>query len=86
MPVPWEALLHYGIVIGMFGITGAGLSVSAWYQNGRKPKRWALDTWDNQMMRRDHRLTNYWRGQVDEARAPEGFELSSRWRLEKRIT
>ncbi|EPS42759.1 hypothetical protein H072_3274 [Dactylellina haptotyla CBS 200.50] len=48
MPLPWETLLPYGIVIVMFGITGAGLSTSAYVQNNYKPKRWNLDVWDNQ--------------------------------------
>ncbi|KAF3912142.1 hypothetical protein ABW21_db0205788 [Orbilia brochopaga] len=112
MPLPWETLLPFAIVVAMFGISGAGLATSAYVANGYKPKRWALDVWDNvrsfycsqspaqaiyhpltysihateqQMMRRDERLTNVWRGQTDAPRAPKGYELSSRWRLEKKI-
>ncbi|KAK6344141.1 hypothetical protein TWF696_007784 [Orbilia brochopaga] len=85
MPLPWETLLPFAIVVAMFGITGAGMSTSAYVNNGYKPKRWALDVWDNQMMRRDERLTNAWRGQTDAPRAPKGYEVTSRWRLEKKI-
>ncbi|KAI5777482.1 hypothetical protein EDC01DRAFT_398177 [Geopyxis carbonaria] len=38
------------------------------------------------VMERDRRLTGNVYGQRDEPKAPEGFELSSAWRLEKRFT
>ncbi|KAI5841530.1 hypothetical protein DFP73DRAFT_528593 [Morchella snyderi] len=37
------------------------------------------------VMERDRRLTGSMRGQTDNAVAPAGFELSSAWKLEKRI-
>ncbi|KAG6182817.1 hypothetical protein E4U27_001619 [Claviceps purpurea] len=46
MPVPFEALLPYAIMIGMFGVTGTGLSfIKTWRNEGKAP-RWSLDQWD----------------------------------------
>ncbi|KAG5996479.1 hypothetical protein E4U52_006549 [Claviceps spartinae] len=85
MPVPFEALLPYAIMIGMFGVTGAGLSfVKTWRNEGKAP-RWSLDQWDRQMMERDRRLTGTMRGQIANPEAPSGFELSNGWKMEKRI-
>uniref|UniRef100_Q6MFL8 NADH dehydrogenase [ubiquinone] 1 alpha subcomplex subunit 1 n=1 Tax=Neurospora crassa TaxID=5141 RepID=Q6MFL8_NEUCS len=46
MPVPFEALIPYAIIVTMFGVTGAGLSAIKTAQNGGKKARWSLDTWD----------------------------------------
>ncbi|KAG5969860.1 hypothetical protein E4U58_001011 [Claviceps cyperi] len=48
MPVPFEALLPYAIMIGMFGVTGAGLSFVKTRRNEGKAPRWSLDQWDRQ--------------------------------------
>ncbi|CAD6581354.1 MAG: hypothetical protein ASARMPREDX12_000443 [Alectoria sarmentosa] len=85
MGVPFEALLPYAIMLGMFGITGAGLSKIRHMQNGGKRARHSIDQWDRQMMDRDRRLTGYLRGQTDKVTAPPGFELNNPWRTEKRI-
>ncbi|KAL1973352.1 hypothetical protein VTN31DRAFT_5987 [Thermomyces dupontii] len=50
MGVPFEALIPYGIIIGMFGITGAGLSIAKYYANEHKRARWNMDAWDRQSM------------------------------------
>ncbi|POR39183.1 Uncharacterized protein TPAR_00616 [Tolypocladium paradoxum] len=48
MPVPFEALLPYAIMIGMFGVTGTGLAaVKTWRNEGKRP-RYSLDQWDKQ--------------------------------------
>ncbi|WYZ35641.1 hypothetical protein EsH8_X_000288 [Colletotrichum jinshuiense] len=86
MPVPFETLIPYGIMVAMFGITGTGLAVIKGIQNGGKKPRWGLDQWDRVMMDRDRRLTGDLRGQIDNAEAPPGFELNNPWRLEKRIS
>ncbi|KAL0934198.1 small secreted protein [Colletotrichum truncatum] len=95
MPVPFETLIPYGIMVAMFGITGTGLHVIKSIQNGGKKPRWGLDQWDRQsmplmiwsmVMDRDRRLTGDLRGQIDNAEAPPGFELNNPWRLEKRIS
>ncbi|KAK6357390.1 hypothetical protein TWF718_001702 [Orbilia javanica] len=86
MPVPWETLLPFGLVIAMFTVSGAGMSTVSYIAEGYKPRRYNTDIWDHQMMRRDQRLTNIHRGQSDAPKAPRGFELSSQWRLEKRIS
>ncbi|KAI0477517.1 hypothetical protein GGR56DRAFT_637676 [Xylariaceae sp. FL0804] len=85
MPIPFEALLPYGIVLAMFGVTGGGLSAFRHYQNGGKRARRSLDTWDRAMMDRDRRLTGSLRGQSDDPIAPPGFELNNPWRCESRI-
>ncbi|KAH8149505.1 uncharacterized protein LAJ45_06585 [Morchella importuna] len=72
-------------MLGMFGATGLGLSAVRTYRNDGKRHRWSLDHWDKVMMERDRRLTGSMRGQTDNAVAPAGFELSSAWKLEKRI-
>jgi len=85
MGVPFEALIPYGIMIGMFAFTGAALSKVRHMQNGGKRARHSIDQWDRQMMDRDRRLTGYLRGQSDKVEAPPGFELNSPWRMEKRF-
>ncbi|TDZ28296.1 hypothetical protein C8035_v012348 [Colletotrichum spinosum] len=87
MPVPFETLIPYGIMVAMFGITGTGLAVIKGIQNGGKKPRWGLDQWDRDfVMDRDRRLTGDLRGQIDNAEAPPGFEVNNPWRLEKRIS
>ncbi|KAF7507740.1 hypothetical protein GJ744_010169 [Endocarpon pusillum] len=85
MGVPFEALLPYGIMLAMFGVTGAGLSTVRYYSNNKKAPRRTLDAWDRQMMDRDFRLTGIWREQTDNPVAPVGFEVNNPWRMEKRI-
>ncbi|RYP57140.1 hypothetical protein DL770_010749 [Monosporascus sp. CRB-9-2] len=70
MAVPFEALIPYGIVLAMFGVTGAGLSKFRNMQNGGKRARRSLDQWDRS----------------DAPIAPPGFELNNPWRVEKRIS
>ncbi|KAB8216532.1 hypothetical protein BDV33DRAFT_153619 [Aspergillus novoparasiticus] len=85
MGVPFEALIPYGIIVGMFGVTGVGLTAVKWLGNEGKKARWNRDLWDRQMMERDLRITGTLRGQSGNAEAPKGFELSNPWKLEKRI-
>ncbi|OXV11955.1 hypothetical protein Egran_00285 [Elaphomyces granulatus] len=88
MGVPFEALLPYGVIIAMFGITGGGLSLVKYYSNGGKRARWNTDAWDRQsttVMDRDLRITGSLRGQSGNTEAPKGFEVSNPWRLEKRM-
>ncbi|KAI1260664.1 hypothetical protein F5Y18DRAFT_404760 [Xylariaceae sp. FL1019] len=85
MPVPFEALIPYGIVLAMFGATGAGLNKLRHWQNGNKRPRRSLDQWDRVLMDRDRRITGFLRGQSDEPVAPAGFEFNNGWRVEKRI-
>ncbi|KAG2199055.1 hypothetical protein INT46_007251 [Mucor plumbeus] len=84
MPVPFEALLPFAIISGMFAVTATGLNVTRYFSNDRKPTRYALDTWEKQMMERDRRLTGSLRGQSDEAIAPSAFATNSIWYLEKK--
>ena len=46
MPVPFEALLPYGILITMLTVTGAGLNTLRTYRNEGLQPRWGLDNWD----------------------------------------
>ncbi|TDZ24737.1 hypothetical protein Cob_v002173 [Colletotrichum orbiculare MAFF 240422] len=79
MPVPFETLIPYGIMVAMFGITGTGLAV---IKVGQTKCVAAQDF----VMDRDRRLTGDLRGQIDNAEAPPGFEVNNPWRLEKRIS
>ncbi|SLM35960.1 NADH dehydrogenase [ubiquinone] (complex I), alpha subcomplex subunit 1 [Lasallia pustulata] len=100
MGVPFEALLPYGIMLGLFGFSGAALSKVRHMQNGGKRARHSLDRWDRHssplghdvrtltylaVMDRDRRLTGYLRGQTDNVVAPPGFELNNPWRMESRF-
>ncbi|KAI9477855.1 MAG: hypothetical protein EXX96DRAFT_568444 [Benjaminiella poitrasii] len=86
MPVPFEALIPFAIIAGMFTVTATGLNVTRYYSNDRKPTRYALDSWEKQMMERDRRLTGSFRGQSSEPIAPLGFATNSVWYLEKKIS
>ncbi|KAM0561131.1 hypothetical protein ACHAPJ_003635 [Fusarium lateritium] len=100
MPVPFEALLPYAIMIGMFGISGTGLAVIKTWQNEGKRPRYSVDQWDRSkismrrmnadelylVMERDRRLTGTLRGQTDKSEAPLGFELNNPWKLESRFS
>ncbi|CAO3686324.1 unnamed protein product [Rhizopus microsporus] len=83
MPVPFEALLPLGIITGFFGVTAAGLHVTRYFSNDRKPTRYGLNLWEKQMMERDRRLTGSLRGQTSEPIAPAAFATNSIWYLEK---
>ncbi|KAI5310879.1 hypothetical protein KEM55_004916 [Ascosphaera atra] len=85
MGVPFEALIPYGIIITMFGVTGVSLGTLKYYTNGKKNPRRALDRWDKQMMERDQRLTGVFRGQANQVEAPEGYEIGHPWKVEKRF-
>ncbi|KAJ5414259.1 hypothetical protein N7509_000886 [Penicillium cosmopolitanum] len=85
MPVPFEALLPWGIIATMFGVTGVGLYYTKHLGNEGKKTRWNRDLWDRQMMERDLRLTGTWRGQSSNHQAPPGFELSNQWKIERRM-
>ncbi|KAI1327428.1 hypothetical protein F5Y16DRAFT_372014 [Xylariaceae sp. FL0255] len=86
MPIPFEALIPYGIIVTMFGVTGAGLSKLRHWTNENKRARRSLDQWDRVMMNRDRRITGSLRGQSDDPAAPSGFELNNPWRVEKRFS
>jgi len=79
MPVPWEALIPFGLVTTMFAATGTLFSVVKREQNDGKPPRYGIESWDEMMMDRDKRLTGSRRGQQDNPIAPEGFATNSIW-------
>ncbi|PCH40973.1 small secreted protein [Wolfiporia cocos MD-104 SS10] len=83
MPVPWEALIPFGLVTSMFAAAGTLLNISKRAQNQGKPPRYHIDAWEEMMMGRDKRLTGHQRGQTSNPTAPEGFETSSVWYTEK---
>ncbi|KAL1995739.1 hypothetical protein VTN49DRAFT_605 [Thermomyces lanuginosus] len=90
MGVPFEALIPYGIIIGMFGVTGAGLSIAKYYANEHKRARWNMDAWDRQSMYSLVTLgmacaASCLRGQSGNAEAPKGFEVNNPWKVERRI-
>ncbi|KAJ6189272.1 hypothetical protein N7519_004180 [Penicillium mononematosum] len=82
MGVPFEALLPYGIIITMFGVSGYGLHYVKRFANDGKKARWNRDLWDRQMMERDQRITGSFRGQSSNHQAPTGFDVSNPWKAE----
>ncbi|KKZ62521.1 hypothetical protein GX50_00347 [[Emmonsia] crescens] len=101
MGLPFEALLPYGIIVVMFGVTGFGLSTVKYYTNGRKNPRRGIDMWDKYVpaqlrriaktdiiylvMERDQRITGIFRGQDSNHEAPLGFEVNNPWKAERRF-
>ncbi|TFY54335.1 hypothetical protein EVG20_g9744 [Dentipellis fragilis] len=79
MPVPWEALIPFGLVTAMFGAAGTLLNFSKREQNYGKGPRYHIDSWDAMMMDRDKRITGHARLQKSDTTAPVGFETSSVW-------
>ncbi|TFK43906.1 small secreted protein [Crucibulum laeve] len=79
MPVPWEALIPFGLLTVMFGAAGTLLNASTKGQNQGKPPRYHIDRWDEMMMKRDEQLTGHPRGQTSDPVAPPGFETRSTW-------
>ncbi|KIJ57020.1 hypothetical protein M422DRAFT_218872 [Sphaerobolus stellatus SS14] len=82
MPVPWEALIPFGLLTSMFGITGTLMNVVKRAANDGKPPRYGLDAWDELLMERDRRLTGSRRGQSTAPTAPEAFATNSMWYTE----
>ncbi|PFH50144.1 hypothetical protein AMATHDRAFT_193680 [Amanita thiersii Skay4041] len=83
MPVPWEALIPFGLLTAMFGTAGTLLNASYKGQNLGKPPRYHVDNWDEMMMRRDERLTGHRRGQRDDPVPPTEFATNSAWNTEQ---
>jgi len=83
MPVPWEALIPFGLLTAMFGAAGTLLNVSKRAQNQGKPPRYHIDPWDEMLMERDKRLTGHIRGQTSNPVAPEDFAINSVWYTER---
>ncbi|RDB20154.1 hypothetical protein Hypma_012953 [Hypsizygus marmoreus] len=83
MPVPWEALIPFGLLTVMFGAAGTLLNTSTRGQNQGKPARYGIDNWDDMMMRRDERLTGNKRGQTSDPVAPPEFATNSVWYTER---
>ena len=76
MPVPFEGLIPYGIMLAFFGVAGHGAGFVRYWDNGWTNDRYNLDAFDNKMMERDFLLTAVKRGQTSEAVAPEHFKTS----------
>ncbi|KAG0664440.1 hypothetical protein C6P46_001485 [Rhodotorula mucilaginosa] len=88
MPVPYEALIPFGLLTVMFAVTGTGFSAAKRLTNDGKvqhavPTRHTLDQWEDSMMERDRRLTGSLRGQSTEPIAPKAFATNSVWQTEK---
>ncbi|KAF8311169.1 small secreted protein [Clavulina sp. PMI_390] len=79
MPVPWEALIPFGLLTGMYAVTGTLFNVVKRAENDGKPPRYNLEAWDDMMMERDRRLTGSKRGQTSDPVAPESFATNSVW-------
>jgi len=83
MPVPWEALIPFGLVTALFGAAGTLFNISKRAQNQGKPPRYHIDPWEEMMMDRDKRLTGHARKQTSNPIAPEGFGTNSVWYAER---
>ncbi|PPQ94809.1 hypothetical protein CVT25_007446 [Psilocybe cyanescens] len=79
MPVPWEALIPFGLLTAMFGVAGTLVNVTQRAQNQGKPPRYSIDNWDTMMMKRDKQLTGHTRGQSANPVAPSEFSKNSVW-------
>ncbi|KAJ7102647.1 small secreted protein [Mycena crocata] len=66
MPVPWEALIPFGLLITMYGVTGTVMNLTVRAENQWKPPRYGLERWDEMMIARDARLTGHNRGQTSD--------------------
>ncbi|KAF8958514.1 small secreted protein [Flammula alnicola] len=77
MPVPWEALIPFGLLTAMFGVAGTLVNVTQRAQNQGKPPRYSIDNWDAMMMNRDSQLTGHKRGQSSNPVAPPEFSTNS---------
>ncbi|KIO31045.1 hypothetical protein M407DRAFT_241957 [Tulasnella calospora MUT 4182] len=85
MPVPWEALIPFGLVTAMFGVTGTAFNIARRVSNDGKPPRYGLDEWDEMMMERDQRITGSLRGQKSDPTPPENFATNSTWYTKRSI-
>ncbi|KAJ3508132.1 hypothetical protein NLJ89_g5920 [Agrocybe chaxingu] len=83
MPVPWEALIPFGLLTAMFGAAGTLFAASSRAQNLGKPPRYGIDNWDTMMMKRDKQLTGHERGQSASSVAPPEFANNSVWSVER---
>ncbi|WVR03094.1 hypothetical protein IAU60_000083 [Kwoniella sp. DSM 27419] len=83
MPVPWEALIPFGLLTVMFGATGTLFNTAKRLTNDGKPPRYNCDSWETMMMERDRRLTGSLRGQSTDPIAPKGFATNSIWDTER---
>ncbi|KTW28282.1 uncharacterized protein T551_02701 [Pneumocystis jirovecii RU7] len=81
MPVPFEALIPFGIIVGLFSVTGGMLTAVQYFENNGHKPRYDLDRWDRQMIARDQRLTGALRIQSDNPRAPSAFATNSEWKV-----
>ncbi|KAK9457237.1 putative NIMM subunit of mitochondrial NADH:ubiquinone oxidoreductase [Dipodascopsis uninucleata] len=80
--IPFEALLPYAVIIGMFGVAGGGMTLFNSIKTDNH-RRMHPDKWDYLMMERDVRLTGKYMKQDDTIKAPESFKTSSAWRINR---
>ncbi|KAF8806132.1 small secreted protein [Phlegmacium glaucopus] len=85
MPVPWEALIPFGLLTVMFGAAGTLVNITTRAQNLGKPARYSIDNWDTMMMKRDKQLTGHPRGQSANPIAPPSFATNSVWYTQRAL-
>jgi len=83
MPLPFEALIPFGLLTVMFAATGTLLNTTKRLANEGLPPRYNIDNWDHMMMERDKRLTGTLRGQSTEPYAPADYVTSGAWGTER---
>ncbi|KAG4302726.1 hypothetical protein PCANB_001076 [Pneumocystis canis] len=57
MPIPFESILPFGILITLFATTGGLLAWVQQNQNNGHSSRYSIDRWDKQMIERDYQIT-----------------------------
>ncbi|CDO54690.1 NIMM subunit of mitochondrial NADH:ubiquinone oxidoreductase (complex I), putative [Geotrichum candidum] len=83
--IPFEALLPWGVILGLMTVAGGAMNSIHSARNNGKRDLYGLDKWDRQLIERDFRLTGAYREQSDKPIAPEEFKTNSWWKVEKRF-
>ncbi|ORY23263.1 hypothetical protein BCR39DRAFT_562001 [Naematelia encephala] len=83
MPVPWEALIPFGLLTACFAATGTLFRTLKQAQNDGKDTRYSLDDFERMMLERDRRLTGHFRRQRTDPIAPKEFATNSVWQTER---
>lgn len=81
--IPFEALLPYGVMLGLLTVCGGGMSALHFIRGGGRRDLWNVDAFDRALQERDMRLVNKPRDQSDSPIAPEVFKYNSIWKLQK---
>lgn len=81
--IPFEALLPYTVMMVFLTASGAAVGTIKELETGKRPRRMLFknNLHDQHMVQRDFRMTGVWRGQLQEAVAPERFKTLLTWQV-----